>query len=80
MSYVIAGRKIANEYLALGVLGSTGLLTYGATKLGGGKKEEEPQSLADKAKAALGVGQSEEETFIKKFIADAEKEVAGSKH
>ncbi|KAG8736790.1 hypothetical protein FRC10_008952 [Ceratobasidium sp. 414] len=75
MSYVIAGRRIANEYLALGVLGSTGLLAYGATKIGGGKKKEEPQSLADKAKNALGVGQS-----IKKFIADAEKETAGSKH
>ncbi|KAG8713203.1 hypothetical protein FRC08_013573 [Ceratobasidium sp. 394] len=80
MSYVIAGRKIANEYLSLAVLGSTGLLAYSATKLGGGKKKEEPQSLADKAKSALGVGQNEEEAFIKKFIADAEKEAAGSKH
>ncbi|QRV82174.1 deoxyribose-phosphate aldolase [Ceratobasidium sp. AG-Ba] len=80
MSYVIAGRRIANEYIALGVLGTTGLLAYGATRGGGSKKKEEPKSLADKAKSVLGVGESDEEAFIKKFIADAEKEVSGSKH
>ncbi|KAG9102774.1 hypothetical protein FRC07_010162 [Ceratobasidium sp. 392] len=80
MSYVIAGRRIANEYIALTVLGSTGLLAWSATKMGGGKKKEQPKSLVDKAKGALGVGESDEEAFIKKFVADAEKEFAGSKH
>ncbi|KIP09922.1 hypothetical protein PHLGIDRAFT_288475 [Phlebiopsis gigantea 11061_1 CR5-6] len=37
MSYIIAGRAIKNEYLALGTLGLTGLLT--SLAMGGGKKE-----------------------------------------
>ncbi|KAG8727270.1 hypothetical protein FRC12_022656 [Ceratobasidium sp. 428] len=80
MSYVIAGQRIANEYISLAVLGSTGLIAYAATRGGGSKKKEVPKSLADKAKSALGVGESDEEAFIKKFVADAEKELTGSKH
>jgi hypothetical protein len=58
LNSVIAGRRIANEYLALGTLFTTGALAYSATKLAGGsKKKPEPQSLADKAKSALGVGE-----------------------
>lgn len=54
---VIAGRRIANEYLALGTLFSTGVLTYGSTKVfgGGSKKKEEPKTLVDKAKSTLGI-------------------------
>lgn len=77
--YVIAGRRVANEYLALGTLFTTGALAWGASR-GGGSKKKEPESLVDKAKGALGVGESDEEAFIRKFIADAEKEGAGSKH
>jgi len=56
-SSVIAGRKVLNEYLVLATLGATGGIAYGATKLmSGGKKVEEPKSLATKAKSALGVG------------------------
>ncbi|KAB5589627.1 Deoxyribose-phosphate aldolase [Ceratobasidium theobromae] len=77
ISGVIAGRRIANEYLSLGTLFTTGALAYGATKMGGSKKKE-PDNVVDKVKSALGVGESEEESFIRKFIEDAEKE--GSKH
>ncbi|KAH7322146.1 hypothetical protein B0J17DRAFT_684404 [Rhizoctonia solani] len=71
--YVIAGRRVANEYLALGTLFTTGAIAWGASR-GGSKKQPEPESLVDKAKSAFGVGESDEEAFIKKFIADAEKE------
>ncbi|CCO35892.1 deoxyribose-phosphate aldolase [Rhizoctonia solani AG-1 IB] len=71
--HVIAGRRVANEYLALGTLFSTGAIAWAASR-GGSKKQPEPESLVDKAKSALGVGESDEEAFIKKFIADAEKE------
>ncbi|KAF8694999.1 deoxyribose-phosphate aldolase, partial [Rhizoctonia solani] len=70
---VIAGRRVANEYLALGTLFSTGAIAWAASR-GGSKKKPEPESLLDKAKSTLGVGDSDEEAFIKKFIADAEKE------
>ncbi|CAE7135820.1 unnamed protein product [Rhizoctonia solani] len=70
--YVIAGRRVANEYLALGTLFTTGAIAWGASR-GGSKKKAEPESLVDKAKSAIGVG-NDEEAFIKKFIADAEKE------
>ena len=41
---IIAGRAIKNEYLALGTLGLTGLLT--SLAMGGGKKEASPPSDA----------------------------------
>ncbi|KAG8735451.1 hypothetical protein FRC11_003262 [Ceratobasidium sp. 423] len=71
--YVIAGRRVANEYLALGTLFTTGAIAWGASR-GGSKKKPEPENLVDKVKSALGAGESDEEAFIKQFIADAEKE------
>lgn len=53
----MAGRRIANEYLSLGTLFTTGALAYGATKMGGSKKKE-PDNVVDKVKSALGVGES----------------------
>jgi len=80
MSYVILGRAIKNEYLALGTLFATAGLTMAA--MGGGKKETPVPSgkaTLEQVKEAVkfNAGSSEEEEFIKKFIADAEKD---SKH
>ncbi|KAI0342304.1 hypothetical protein BDW22DRAFT_1429158 [Trametopsis cervina] len=81
MSYVIFGRAIKNEYLALATLGATGLL---ATSLTGGKKEAAAPGKTTleqvKETVKLNAGSSEEEQLmdsIKNFIAEAEKE---SKH
>ncbi|KAL1941759.1 hypothetical protein VTO73DRAFT_6759 [Trametes versicolor] len=78
MSYVILGRAIKNEYLALGTIFGT----VGATLLAtGGKKEPAPiakptlQQIKETVK--VNASSSEEEDFIKNFIAEAEKE---SKH
>ncbi|GJE86440.1 ATP19 family protein [Phanerochaete sordida] len=84
MSYIIAGRAVKNEYLALGTLGLTGLIVSMA--MSGGKKETAApagvkQTLAQvKDTVKIGAGSSEEEQLmdsIKNFIAEAEKE---SKH
>ncbi|TFY64596.1 hypothetical protein EVJ58_g2525 [Rhodofomes roseus] len=77
MSYVILGRAIKNEYLALGTIATAvgiGLLSTG------GKKEAAPPSTgkspieAVKETVKFNAGSSEEEQFIKKFVEDAEKE------
>ncbi|ETS64241.1 hypothetical protein PaG_01484 [Moesziomyces aphidis] len=74
MSYTIAGRKILNEHIALAVLG-----TYGAIAVSqmGGSKQATPSASPD-AKAAnqppINASSSDEEAFIKQFLADAEKE------
>ncbi|KAH9924367.1 hypothetical protein B0H21DRAFT_151291 [Amylocystis lapponica] len=76
MSYVILGRAIKNEYLAIGtILGTVGL----AVSLSGGKKEAPAHSgkpTLEQVKDAVkfNASSSEEEEFIKKFVADAEKE------
>ncbi|KAI0938736.1 hypothetical protein AcW1_001608 [Taiwanofungus camphoratus] len=82
MSYVIFGRAIKNEYLALGtILGAVGLglLSTGGKKeapAGSGKQTTEQVKDTPKFNASS----SEEEELvnsIKKFVEDAEKE---SKH
>ncbi|KAI0635299.1 hypothetical protein C8Q77DRAFT_1107260 [Trametes polyzona] len=81
MSYVILGRAIKNEYLALGtILGTVGL-TMLAT---GGKKEAAPAAkpTLEQVKDSVKVNASSKEeedlmNSIKNFIAEAEKE---SKH
>ncbi|EKM56536.1 uncharacterized protein PHACADRAFT_27363 [Phanerochaete carnosa HHB-10118-sp] len=101
MSYVIAGRAIKNEYLALGTLGLTGLIVSMA--MGGSKKDKavpaSGKQTIEQVKNAVKIDASsrcvavrvsparfahacfafvsEEEQFIKNFIAEAEKE---SKH
>ena len=82
MSYVILGQTIKNEYLALGTMISTGLGAWAATR--GGSKKAEPQGAGkaalEKVKESVpfNASSSEEENFIRKFVADAEKE--DSKH
>ncbi|OJT02802.1 hypothetical protein TRAPUB_6658 [Trametes pubescens] len=81
MSYVILGRAIKNEYLALGTIFGT----VGATLLAtGGKKEPAPAAKPTlqqiKETVKVNASSSEEEDLmnsIKNFIAEAEKE---SKH
>ncbi|OBZ77851.1 hypothetical protein A0H81_02426 [Grifola frondosa] len=74
MSYVIFGRAIKNEYLAIGTL----LTTVGVTVLAmGGKKETpvgagKPTIAQVKDSVKINAGSSEEEEFIKKFIAEEE--------
>jgi len=76
MSYVILGRAIKNEYLALGTIFSAvgiGMLASG------GKKEAPPpsgKSTLEKVKETVkfNASSSEEEEFIKKYVEEAEKE------
>ncbi|KAG6864600.1 hypothetical protein C0991_008364 [Blastosporella zonata] len=80
MSYVIFGRAIKNEYLALGVF-TTFFGGVGLAMRGGPKENSAGQSL-QKAREAVPInaGSNEEEQFIKNFIAEAEKEEAHAKH
>jgi len=75
MSYVILGRAIKTEYLALGtIFGTVGL----AMGLSGGSKEPKLKTVEQvKNSVKLDASAKEEEDFIKQFIADAEKD---SKH
>ncbi|KAI0827073.1 hypothetical protein BC628DRAFT_1370690 [Trametes gibbosa] len=77
MSYVILGRAIKNEYLALGtIFGTVGIAMLST----GGKKEApaaKPTLAQVKETVKVNAGSKEEEDFIKNFIAEAEKE---SKH
>ncbi|TFK67585.1 hypothetical protein BDN72DRAFT_842855 [Pluteus cervinus] len=76
-SYIILGRAIKNEHFALGVLGAA---FGGAWLATAGKKSTPPPKTTQEAKASVPInaGSSEEEEFIKKFIAEAEKEEAGA--
>ncbi|KAF9003220.1 hypothetical protein BDQ17DRAFT_1355755 [Cyathus striatus] len=83
MSYQILGRAIKNEHIALGVLTTT----FGAAWLStrGGKTENKAVargSTVQQAKESVPInaGSSEEEAFIKNFIAEAEKGDAAAQH
>ncbi|KAI0765385.1 hypothetical protein C8Q74DRAFT_1288075 [Fomes fomentarius] len=78
MSYVILGRAIKNEYLALGTIFGTVGATLLATS-GGKKASPAAKPTLEQVKDSVKISASsrEEEEFIKAFIADAEKE---SKH
>jgi len=70
MSYQIAGRAIKSEYLALGTLVSTGLLAYASTR---GNKKAAPSPSAP---ISLPDASTDEQDFVKQFVAAAEKEDA----
>ncbi|TBU23646.1 hypothetical protein BD311DRAFT_810589 [Dichomitus squalens] len=75
---VILGRAIKNEYLALGTIFGTVGLSLLATS--GGKKDApaaKPTLEQVKDSVKIDASSKEEEEFIRKFVADAEKE---SKH
>ncbi|KIJ35284.1 hypothetical protein M422DRAFT_782573 [Sphaerobolus stellatus SS14] len=69
MSYVIAGRAIKSEYLAIGTLVSTiGL----AVAMSGGSKKKDTAAHTP-ATQTFGGGSKEEDDFIRNFIAEADK-------
>ncbi|KIK94209.1 hypothetical protein PAXRUDRAFT_143378, partial [Paxillus rubicundulus Ve08.2h10] len=78
---VIFGRAIKNEYLTLGTLFATGTAVFASM---GGKKDASASNkpLAERVSEAVPIkaGSSEEEEFIKNFLAEAEKEGGGSSH
>ncbi|KAJ9108555.1 hypothetical protein QFC19_002271 [Naganishia cerealis] len=74
MSYVIAGRAIKNEYLALGTILSTAAIA--AVSMSGDKKAPAPVEQQNNIEASS----SEEADFIKNFVAEAEKEGSADKH
>ncbi|KAK2459921.1 hypothetical protein APHAL10511_008050 [Amanita phalloides] len=82
MSYVIFGRAVKTEHFSLGVLTTFFGGVWLATR--GGNKSSPPPRTVEQAKLSvpLNASSSEEEEFIKKFIAEAEKEDghAGATH
>ncbi|ORX35098.1 hypothetical protein BD324DRAFT_652813 [Kockovaella imperatae] len=85
MSYVIAGKSIKNEYLALGTILLTGGGAY-AYKASQSSKPVVPKPAAASSSSSsntdsdLGIttDSKDELDFIRQFVADAEKE--GKKH
>ncbi|GAA5995290.1 ATP19 family protein [Rhodotorula paludigena] len=77
MSYTIAGKKILNEYLALGTFGITGLSAWAATR-GGSNDKKVDAKVEPKATATS----DEEAAFLENFINDRveHKEKAAAKH
>ncbi|THU98580.1 hypothetical protein K435DRAFT_777360 [Dendrothele bispora CBS 962.96] len=81
MSYQILGRAIKNEHIVLGVLGTVFGGTFLATR-GGKKDATSPGSSLEKVKESVLINASsrEEEQFIRKYIAEAEKEAGHGHH
>ncbi|CAD6897415.1 unnamed protein product [Tilletia controversa] len=75
MSYTIAGRKILNEHIALGTFALYGALAFAATAGGGKDKSAAPgtASSASVREPALNASTSDEEAFIKQFLAEEGK-------
>ncbi|KIM21280.1 hypothetical protein M408DRAFT_333587 [Serendipita vermifera MAFF 305830] len=73
MSYVVAGRKIATEYLALATIGAIGGIT--AFQMRGSSKPK-----AKPIQELSATGSKEEEDFIRNFVAEAEKEDSKKHH
>ncbi|KAJ1024400.1 hypothetical protein NDA18_004567 [Ustilago nuda] len=70
MSYTIAGRKVLNEHIALAVLGAYGAIA--ATQMGGSKEAKAAASGAKANDPPINASSSDEEAFIKQFLAEAE--------
>ncbi|KAJ7637062.1 hypothetical protein FB45DRAFT_908130 [Roridomyces roridus] len=78
MTYTIFGRAIPKQYLSMATLGSIAGVAMYASR---GDKAAAPKTVEEAKKAVpINAGSSEEEEFIRKFIADAEKEGAAAKH
>ncbi|KAK9704407.1 hypothetical protein K7432_010199 [Basidiobolus ranarum] len=65
--YVIAGKKVMNEYLAIGTLVGLGASVFAATKYSGSKQTATPIAQKPVVDATV-----DEEDFIKEFIRAAE--------
>ncbi|PWN47634.1 hypothetical protein IE53DRAFT_381986 [Violaceomyces palustris] len=75
MSYTIAGKKFLNEHVALAVLGTYGALGYLSS--GGDKKASASAPAGSKDASSvptppINASSSDEEAFIKQFLAEAE--------
>ena len=71
--------KIPSEHLVLGVFGTIGAAAYASMRGGSSKKEKTPASVPLNAENAYVItyvltSDSEEEAFIKQFLAEAMKE------
>ncbi|GAA5853101.1 hypothetical protein JCM8547_000201 [Rhodosporidiobolus lusitaniae] len=76
IAVTIAGKKILNEYIALGVYGLTGLGAWAAMR-GDGKEKSAPAAIDPKTQSTS----AEEAAFLENFINDLEhKEKAAAKH
>ncbi|ORY54157.1 hypothetical protein BCR35DRAFT_310435 [Leucosporidium creatinivorum] len=74
MSYTILGKKVLNEYIALGVYGAVGAATYLAMS-GGDKTKKETTA------PVLNSSSDEEAAFLQNFINDLEHaDKAQAKH
>ncbi|KAK9768845.1 hypothetical protein K7432_000179 [Basidiobolus ranarum] len=69
--YVIAGKKIMNEYLAIGTLVGLGAGVFAATRFSGSKEPATP--IAEKALPAVNTTLDEEDV-INEFIRAIESE------
>ncbi|KAH8926517.1 hypothetical protein BT69DRAFT_1347949 [Atractiella rhizophila] len=74
MSFVIAGRKVASEYIAIATFTTFGLGVWAATR---GKKSE--QKVVEPVKQSIGNAVGEEEAFIRDFVARMEREDTATK-
>ncbi|KAK0528040.1 hypothetical protein OC834_003810 [Tilletia horrida] len=73
MSYTIAGRQVLNEHIALGTFAIIGGIAYAASS--GGSKDKKAASSSTAASVrepAINASTSDEEAFIKQFLAEAE--------
>ncbi|KAJ3513927.1 hypothetical protein NLJ89_g2675 [Agrocybe chaxingu] len=81
MSYVVFGRKVANEYLALGTFATVFGGAFLATR--GGKKDAPAKpTTVQQAKESVPINgtSDEEEKFILQFIKEAEASSPSSSH
>ncbi|KAH9822621.1 hypothetical protein DFH28DRAFT_949226 [Melampsora americana] len=74
MSYVIFGKKVLNEYLALGTFVAFG--TGVTLSMRGGSKSTSQTEIPQPVIAA---SSKDEEAFIRDFVANMEREDAASK-
>ncbi|RKP08710.1 hypothetical protein THASP1DRAFT_29498 [Thamnocephalis sphaerospora] len=70
---MIAGRKVAAEYLALATWGVVGGGVFAATRAFGSKKDT-------KNGPVITAASSDEESFIRQFVAAAEEKTQANKH
>ncbi|CAG8646397.1 13636_t:CDS:2 [Cetraspora pellucida] len=73
--YMIAGRKIGSEYLAIATLSTIGLGVYAAVKRVQSKR---PNPLTDSP--PINASSAEEEAFIQEFLKSAEADENKKEH
>ncbi|KAH0534073.1 hypothetical protein FGG08_007328 [Glutinoglossum americanum] len=74
VQYTIAGRQVGSHILAIATLGLTGVLSYVSLRSSSSDAAVKAQGPPIKASSA------DEESFIKEFLKNAEKEENTQKH